>query len=445
MSSNLVLIVSDNNIDRHTGVFANVECELSSRVQFEYSQSIETALVKIKRQSVVMVVSQFTHRQAHLDYISQVRLVNPTIPVFALAENANVDDAVSLIKAGATDYLTSPVSSSRMAAIIKQHIVQENSQPAWPIACDANSKHLLALARKVALSDVSVMILGPSGSGKEVLARYIHQHSARSDKPFIAINCAAIPESMLEATLFGYQKGAFTGAVTASAGKFEQAQGGTILLDEITEMDLSLQAKMLRVIQEREVERLGSSKTIQLNVRILATSNRQLKQAVVAGEFREDLYYRLNVFPLTWLPLKQRKGDIIPMAEAFLHKHAGNHSLYLSEQSQQKLLFHDWPGNVRELDNVMQRALILKQSNRIEASQIIIDDNEFCQLSDDTQTVDTDNLQRELRQQEFQMIQQALKSEQGSRKEVAKRLGISERTLRYKLAKMRESGVELLL
>jgi two-component system response regulator FlrC len=230
-----------------------------------------------------------------------------------------------------------------------------------PVASAESSQHLLELARRVAASDCTVLIVGESGTGKEVLARFIHRFSARSNGPFVAVNCAAIPENMLEAILFGYERGAFTGAHTAHPGKFEQAQGGTLLLDEITEMPLSLQAKLLRVLQEREVERLGGRTPIALELRVLATTNRRLREEVAAGRFREDLYYRLNVFPLGLAPLRLRRDDILPLAMQLLGQRSrvGEPIPALSADAAQVLLTYPWPGNVRELDNVLQRALIL--------------------------------------------------------------------------------------
>src|SRR3984885_7343158 len=230
-----------------------------------------------------------------------------------------------------------------------------------PVACAASSQRLLELARRVAASDCTVLIVGESGTGKEILARYIHRRSARGRKPFIAVNCAAIPENMLEAILFGYERGAFTGAHAAHPGKFEQAQGGTLLLDEITEMPLNLKAKLLRVLQEREVERLGGRGALALDVRVVATTNRRLREEVAAGRFREDLYYRLNVFPLSLLPLRQRRDDILPLAMQLLglRSRPGEPIPALSAEAAQLLLTYAWPGNVRELDNLLQRALIL--------------------------------------------------------------------------------------
>ena len=244
-----------------------------------------------------------------------------------------------------------------------------------PVAVEPASAQLLELAARVARSDATVLISGESGTGKEVLARYIHQHSHRVDQPFVAINCAAIPDNMLEATLFGHEKGAFTGAIAAQAGKFEQADGGTLLLDEISEMPLGLQAKLLRVLQEREVERVGGRKPIALDIRVVATTNRDLAGEVAAGRFREDLYYRLSVFPLAWRPLRERTADILPLAERLLAKYISkmkHTAVGFSPDAKACLSAYPWPGNVRELDNAIQRALILQQHGVIEAADFCL-------------------------------------------------------------------------
>lgn len=308
------------------------------------------------------------------------------------------------------------------------------------------------MALKVAQSDVGVMISGESGTGKEVLAHFIHDHSPRKNHPFIAINCAAIPEQMLEATLFGYEKGAFTGAYKSTPGKFEQAQGGTLLLDEVSEMSLALQAKLLRVLQEKEVERIGANKLINLDVRVLATSNRKLLEEVKAGRFREDLYYRLNVFPLHWLPLRERQCDIIPLANYLIRRHCQNHYPLipsLSEEAKIALLEYSWPGNARELDNVIQRALVLQTNGIIEVSHLQLPSVEIEEVEAKTHKImsQTSNRNKEdnkdvnrLKNHEFDLIEQTLNEHQGNRQQVAAMLGISERTLRYKLAKMRKEG-----
>tara|TARA_B110000211_G_scaffold216108_1_gene258878 strand:- start:1078 stop:2202 length:1125 start_codon:yes stop_codon:yes gene_type:complete len=372
--------------------------------------------------------------------------------------------------------MAKPFAPEVLLNMVSRYLPEKPKDTDGPIVADPTSIQLLELASKVARSDASVMVLGPSGSGKEVLARYIHDKSSRCNEPFVAINCAAIPENMLEATLFGYEKGAFTGAIQACPGKFEQAQGGTILLDEITEMDLGLQAKLLRVLQEREVERLGGRKTIQLNVRVLATSNRDLKEAVADNQFREDLYYRLNVFPLMWRPLCERPGDIIVLAKHLIERHIAKSKepmAYLDSVAEQKLLAHAWPGNVRELDNVIQRALILRSGDTINEhaifienlapSNFVIPQPEKSELVEkkslstayydqqsadvipqqDLPTPDTGSYKDELKDKEHRIILETLARCQGKRKDVAETLGISPRTLRYKLAQMRDLGISL--
>jgi two-component system response regulator FlrC len=318
------------------------------------------------------------------------------------------------------------------------------------IAEDPRSQALVELAERVAASDVAVMISGESGTGKEVLARLIHRRSGRAAGPFVAINCAAIPENMLEAVLFGYEKGAYTGAHQSRSGKFEQAQEGTLLLDEISEMDLSLQAKLLRVIQESEVERLGGQATIRLDVRVLATSNRNLREEVANGRFREDLFYRLNVFPMHLPALRDRPGDILPLAHYLMKRSVRNGPCpVLSVTAERSLLAYSWPGNVRELDNVIQRALILKTGHVIEASDISLESVDTRQWPIQGQNLSmtmpssgaASALEDGLRLRERELIIAALRAGGGSRKAAAAHLGISQRTLRYKLSRLRDAGI----
>jgi two-component system response regulator FlrC len=313
-----------------------------------------------------------------------------------------------------------------------------------PVACAPSSRRLVELARRVAQSDCTVLVVGESGTGKEVLARYIHRRSPRAARPLVAVNCAAIPESMLEAMLFGYERGSFTGAHAAHPGKFEQAQGGTLLLDEVTEMPLGLQAKLLRVLQEREVERLGGRTPVSLDVRVIATTNRRLREEVAAGRFREDLYYRLNVFPIAIAPLRLRRDDVLPLAMQLLTARCrpGEPIPALSAEAAHLLLTYAWPGNVRELDNLLQRALILLNGPVIRPEHIQFElANEAPQpaaCSDELRS-----LAGSLVQAERDLILDALRSHQGSRREAAERLGISPRTLRYKLARLREAGIDV--
>ena len=321
-----------------------------------------------------------------------------------------------------------------------------------PVACAPSSRRLVELARRVALSGCTVLVVGESGTGKEILARYIHRRSPRAGRPFVAVNCAAIPESMLEAMLFGYERGSFTGAHAAHPGKFEQAQGGTLLLDEVTEMPLGLQAKLLRVLQEREVERLGGRTPVSLDVRVIATTNRRLREEVAAGRFREDLYYRLNVFPLAIAPLRLRRDDVLPLAMQLLTARCrpGEPIPALSAEAAHLLLTCDWPGNVRELDNLLQRALILVNGPVIRPEHIQFElANEALQPAADAPTALSSrqdairSLAGSLVEAERDLILDALRTHQGSRREAAERLGISPRTLRYKLARLREAGIDV--
>ncbi len=413
------------------------------------ADSGESALLLLKSHQVDIVVSDIQMGgMSGLSLLKSIKNQQSNLPVLLMTAYGTIDDAVQAMQDGACNYIAKPFAPQVLLNMVSQYIPPKIVNKKDPIVADKRSLELLTLAKKVASTEASVMILGPSGSGKEVLAQYVHNHSKRSSGSFIAINCAAIPENMLEATLFGYEKGAFTGAIQACPGKFEQAQGGTILLDEITEMDLGLQAKILRVLQEREVERLGGRKTISLDVRVIATSNRDLKEAVSEGLFREDLYYRLNVFPLTWLPLSQRVDDIFVLAEHLVSRHCQNNGESIPEFSgaaRSKLNAYHWPGNVRELDNVIQRALILHSNKLIDAGDLLIEnfDTAIMAVEPEKEIIKEDKLGSELKLQEHQIILDTLQACHGSRKAVAERLGISPRTLRYKIAKMRDSGIEI--
>jgi len=311
--------------------------------------------------------------------------------------------------------------------------------PYEPVAADPESLALLALAERVAASDITVLINGPTGTGKEVLAKAIHMGSSRRDGPFVAINCAALPETMLEAMLFGHHKGSFTGASSGGQGFFRAANGGTLLLDEIAEMPLGLQAKLLRALQEREVVPIGGTQPEKIDVRVIACANRDLQGEVTAGRFRADLYYRLAVFPLATKALAERSGDIAALAAAMVLRHAGTRSTlpWITPDAVEILMDHDWPGNVRELENVIQRALLLAPGDVIEAEHLIFD------RRPEARQERPDKLSNIVQMHEFQAIRETLAECNGSRIETAKRLGISERTLRYRLAKAREQGDDI--
>jgi len=444
MSHSKILVVEDDEGLRE----ALIDTLKLSGYQCVEAESGEDALLTLKEQSVDLVVSDVQMGgMSGLTLLNSIKRNWPNLPVLIMTAYGTINDAVQAMRDGACNYMAKPFAPEVLLNMVNQYVPLKVTSRHEPIVADARSIELLTLAKKVATTDASVMVLGPSGSGKEVLAQYVHYNSNRSDKPFVAINCAAIPENMLEATLFGYEKGSFTGAIQACPGKFEQAQGGTILLDEITEMDLGLQAKILRVLQEREVERLGGRKTIKLDVRVIATSNRDLKGAVSDGIFREDLYYRLNVFPLTWLPLSKRRDDIVPLAThliAQVCKVNGQAIPELTAAGRNKITRYDWPGNVRELDNVIQRAIILHSDHIIDAGDLLIENFDSEIVTDMPIENNTeDKLGNELKLQEHQIILDTLTACRGSRKDVAERLGISPRTLRYKIARMRDSGIQI--
>lgn len=416
------------------------------------------------RDSFAMVISdvQMAPMDGHA-LLAHIRAHCPEMPVLLMTAYGTIQKAVEAMQAGAIDYLVKPFDAAALLDTVARHVRAEDVPQDDMVSVDQRSRYLASLAQRVAGTDATVMITGESGVGKEVLARYIHRNSARAQGPFVAINCAAIPENMLEATLFGYEKGAFTGAYAAMPGKFEQAQHGTLLLDEISEMDLGLQAKLLRVLQEREVERLGGRRPVELDVRVLATSNRVLREEVAAGRFREDLFYRLNVFPLHLPALRERVEDIVPIARRLLARSARAQSRMLprlAPEAETRLLAHGWPGNVRELDNVLQRALILQPGAVVGAQDLQFESCDGAlqppsialapairQIVPDPESNPESKraagLDEELRGREQQLLVDTLRAVSGSRKAAAERLGISERTLRYKLARIRKAGIEV--
>lgn len=394
-----------------------------------------TALNILENEFVGLIVSDM--QMAPMDgatLLGKIRERHPTLPTIVMTAHATIESAVDVMRNGALDYLEKPFEAAELRSVVRKYL-KNNDDCRSPIAVDAVSVAVLQTAKKVAETDVTVTISGPSGCGKEVFARFIHDQSPRANDPFVAINCAAIPESMLEAVLFGYEKGAFTGATGAHSGKFEQAENGTLLLDEISEMDLGLQAKLLRVIQEKEVERIGAQCVVPLNVRVLATTNRDLRQYVADGKFREDLYYRLNVFPLHIPALKKRRDDILPLAEMALSRHSDK-AVTLSACAKNALLNHDWPGNVRELENLLQRSLILHDGSLLRSSDLGFEQTVL-------EAGDEGDLSQDLKVREFQLIVDAMKMHGGKRSDVARVLGISPRSLRYKLARMRQEGVAI--
>jgi two-component system response regulator FlrC len=408
------------------------------------------ALDLLARQRFSMVVSDL--RMAPMDglqLLAEIRGRYPALPVLLMTAFGDVDKAVAAMRGGACDFMMKPFEPKVLLDQIARYATPPQIEGV--IAADPATHELLLLASRVARTEATVLLTGESGTGKEVFARYIHDNSARARGPFVAINCAAIPDNLLEATLFGHEKGAYTGAQNAQAGKFEQANGGTLLLDEISEMPLALQAKLLRVLQEREVERVGGKRPVALDIRVLATSNRDMAAAVAAGRFREDLFYRLNVFPLHIPPLRQRPGDLLPLAEYFLAAHGARlgRRVALGPAAQAKIAAYDWPGNVRELENVIQRALILAPGDMVDAEHLILTAGAPATVATAVPVAATTTAvavppadsPANIKDLERQHILETLAKVGGSRKKAVELLGISERTLRYKLAQYRDEGV----
>ena len=440
-----VLVVEDD---------ATLRQALCDTIKFGGYEAVEAisgvdALGKLSNHGVDMVISdvQMDHMDGR-ELLRKVRVTNPELPFVIITAHGSVEGAVDAMREGATDYLLKPFEAEVLLDMVSRMEPLRKAQTSDVIMADPETAKIYALAQKVASNDASILISGESGCGKEVLAQYLHSHSTRVDQPFVAVNCAAIPENMLESMLFGYEKGAYTGAHQARAGKFEQANGGTILLDEVSEMPLALQAKLLRVLQERELERLGGDKVIDLDVRVIATTNRNLVEEVAEGRFREDLYYRLNVFPLHLAPLRERRADILPLAELFLSKYQpADRPLKLDIAAAEKIRRATWQGNVRELENCIQRAVILSQPDGLVREEDVVITEPLLSVEPahaEAQVEDPQaRLDGDLKQREHELICEALEASGGKKKEAAERLGISPRTLRYKLARLRECGVAL--
>lgn len=448
MKPNLPILVVEDDANLREAICDTLE--LSGRKFVAVGGGAE-ALEALERQSVSIVLSDV--RMMPMDGIAllkAIRATYPCLPVVLMTAYAEVGRAVEAMRAGACDFLLKPFEPEALLAQIEKYEIQESGEDAGVVALDPATANLFTIAARVAKTDATVMLTGESGVGKEVVARFIHQRSAHREGPFVAINCAAIPESLLEATLFGYEKGAFTGATTAQAGKFEQANGGTLMLDEVTEMPLGLQAKLLRVLQEREVERVGGKKPVALDIRVIATSNRDMSEAVAKGIFREDLYYRLNVFPVRIPALRQRPEDIVGLTRHFISVHGsrlGRSGMWLSPAAEAVLRGYDWPGNVRELENVIQRALILAPTDVIEPEHLNLPVAVPVLESEKNKEVKSGKTLKEplpaadsLKCAERELILRTLTEVGGSRKLACQRLGIPARTLRYKLSQYREQG-----
>lgn len=419
---------------------------LKKGVKVSHCEEIDQALNGLRSgqgADLIMVDAKMDVRSL-IDKMDAERIA---VLVVACGLGDNAEDAVNAIKAGAKEYVPLPPNPELIAAIFEA-VSEENSTM---IANDAAIKDVLEMADQIAPSTATVLISGESGTGKEMMAKYIHQKSQRKDKNFISINCAAIPENLLESEMFGHEKGAFTGAVARRLGKFEEASGGTLFLDEISEMDISLQAKLLRVIQEKEVTRIGSNKPVKVDTRLVATTNRDLEKEVKAGTFREDLFFRLNVVNLHLPPLRDRVSDIVPLARFFIEKFAKQNNMpikALSQEAIEKLEQAHWKGNIRELENAMHRSLLVSRGDAIDANNISVSgETNVAQKASEANGTRKVNgptaglVGKTMAEVEKDLILSTLDHCLGNRTHAANILGISIRTLRNKIKQYSEDGL----
>jgi DNA-binding NtrC family response regulator len=421
------------------------------------------ALNKFKENDYGLVIADVgMPEMSGFELLSKLKKISPHVPVIMVTGHGTINNAVEAMQKGAFDYIIKPFTSKTIESAVKLAALSLNGgdkrAPAINQSCagnkakkiitrDENLLNILKTAKNIALSNATVLIQGESGTGKELLASFIHQHSRGNKAPYVAVNCAALPDSLAESELFGHERGSFTGAVVRKMGKFEMAGEGTVVLDEISEMTLPLQAKILRVLQEKEIDRVGGNKTVPIHARVIAISNIDLKKAVKKGKFREDLFYRVNVVTLTIPPLRQRRGDISLLAEHFLEKHSRNNNKKkprLSEKAMSILIKHDWRGNIRELENMMERAVILGEGEVIIPENLNLEESDFEEFSEDTKLPIPLKAGLTVRDMEKKLIVKTLENVNDNRTHAAELLGISIRTLRNKLLEYRQeqlSGV----
>lgn len=449
-----ILVVDPDQAQR------TAQCELLTSL----GQSADTApdavsaVEMAQRQAYKLILAEATMAgQPGLWMLAELQRLGIQTPVILITNRGDVREAVDAVQLGAMDYLIRPLSlemiqsileklaaMNRAATKIRSDRKSGKTTPARKIVtASAEMERLLDVCRAVAPSQASVLISGESGTGKELFARFIHASSDRAEGTFVAVNCAALPENLLESELFGHEKGAFTGAVSRKPGKFELADGGTILLDEISEMNLPLQAKLLRVLQENEVDRVGGRAPVPVNIRVVATTNRKLESEVEKGNFREDLYYRLNVIPLRLPALRERLEDLEPLARHFLDKYATANNkpeLNIAPETLESLAAHPWPGNVRELENIIERAVLLCRSEAIQPPDLLLDVKLDDRPPKPAVALSPGKEIKTIKQMERVMIEAALTETSGNRTHAAKMLGISVRTLRNKLAEYRQEA-----
>ena len=415
---------------------------ISKGGQVSLADSVEKALEILcsgKNIELIMVdVTLDVHKL--ISSLEQSR-INVLVVACGVANDTSL--AVKAIKAGAKEYIPLPPDPELIGAVLAAATRENHAL----IYGDKKTEAILKMAKQIAPSEASVLLTGSSGTGKEIFSRFVHDNSKRANQKFVAVNCAAIPEALLESELFGYEKGAFTGAVSRRIGKFEEASGGTLLLDEISEMDISLQAKLLRAIQEKEIDRLGGKSPIKVDTRIIATSNRNLEKCVLDGTFRQDLYYRLNVININIPDLKDRTGDIIVLAKHFIKKYSELNDLSmkdLSAKAEELLLNYLWPGNVRELENTMHRAVLLSTGDEIDEAAIILQTpSAVREVKEEIKKEDTLLVGKTVAEVERKLILDTMEDTMWNRSAAATILGISIRTLRNKLKQYQEEGFSI--
>jgi DNA-binding NtrC family response regulator len=424
-------------------------------------------VIEARRPDLIFTLPSMPGYRAQ-DLLESALFADNPVPIIVFTEKGSAEEARIYMEMGAQDYWLCPLSWEKIQAVLPVEApapapVTEGtrSRAVSIIGQHSSVSRVLALARQVAPSKATVLISGESGTGKEMFARFIHVHSGRENGPFVAVNCAALPEHLLESELFGHEKGAFTGAIARKLGKFELASGGSLLLDEVSEMALALQAKLLRALQEGEIDRVGGVETVKVDVRVLATTNRNLEDSVARGEFRQDLYYRLNVIPLRLPPLSQRGEDVLLLADFFIRRHGreyGLGELRLSEEARDWLRAHHWPGNVRELQNLMERAVLLAGGGPIRPVHFLLDGQDWSPEASGNDAseagsgiaappasvaFDPGGRIPTIQEMEMHLIIKSLDQTAGNRTKASELLGISVRTLRNKLGEYRKIGLDI--
>ena len=442
-----ILVVEDEEKLRRV-----IELQLTS-MGFEVDKAATAEEgIKVADRADLILTDLRLPRMDGLGFLSQIRSQNTQVPVIMMTAYGSIETAVESMKAGATDFLLKPFSLDQLAQVVNKALEvralrDENRQLKAElgrryefdniIGRSEAMQEIFATIDRVAASRATVLLAGESGVGKDLIARAIHFHSPRRDRPLVKINCSAIPENLMESELFGYEKGAFTGATGTKPGKFEQADTGTVFLDEIGDVPAAIQVKLLRILQEREFERLGSNVTRHIDVRVIAATNQDLRAALEQGTFREDLYYRLNVVPMNIPPLRERREDIRTLANHFIRKlapDAGREVESISDAAMEKLLNYHWPGNVRELENVIERGLILSKGKQLEADDVKLETAPRPRPQNDQQHFLPEGLT--LDQYEQDIIREALKRADGNKSQAARLLGLTRNALRYRLTQM---------